>query len=602
MLFAKLLALVICSMASFVHSWERDQHVWEHIDASDSDASEADPYDDVGPDEAGEQFATFLVSLCLSGKLSAKSTCVLAWWASRAGAIGPCRDIGLRPDAATGHFQRKIDKCTGMDEKIKDLYSFDIPGHARFDHSRSVRSIEAILPNEILATEVSHSNLLPLLERQPDDAIWRTPQYLEHLGKSAEPLFPVDFYLDGVAFAKRDSALGFWVTNLVSDVHHLIMVLRKSELCKCGCRGWCSIWQVFELLRHSFWNMLQGFWPVQRHDNKQWFENDAARALRAGMSVGFRCMVVRLKGDWAEFCHTLGFPSWSSNDYPCIFCTASKEALFNFIGFNPISFPHPLTDHAMYVASVTAAEVSVQITAANQKPIALALQYDKRTGTNASFGRALVTNFSEFGLQLGDRLEPSTAVPNVGAFELLAVPFIATFWRPCLQTRAKHRNPILMGELGITVASIAIDVLHTLNLGVYKHWVMLVFWYIIDINYYKLNPKLATEEKFQLSVMRLGDDLDKFYKMFEKREGHNVTRVNELSCNMLGSQTKRKLKTKAAETRWLIPFCIDLLQNNEAYLGDIEGLLGAGKALETYLSVLDDGPAKLTNRDLQVHN
>ena len=43
----------------------------------------------------------------------------------------------------------------------------------------------------------------------------------------SKPVVPLGWYMDGVAFVRRDSCLGFWLINLVSNRRHLLMVLRK---------------------------------------------------------------------------------------------------------------------------------------------------------------------------------------------------------------------------------------------------------------------------------------------------------------------------------------------------------------------------------------
>ena len=57
----------------------------EEQSESEEKAFSADPT----REEAGEELASLLLRLKQMGKLSAKEVCVVAWWASRAGACGP---------------------------------------------------------------------------------------------------------------------------------------------------------------------------------------------------------------------------------------------------------------------------------------------------------------------------------------------------------------------------------------------------------------------------------------------------------------------------------------------------------------------------------
>eukprot|EP00969_Alexandrium_andersonii_P115588 5111223-Alexandrium_andersonii.AAC.1 len=70
-------------------SWEEDlsEEDWEGDGDSDDDQP-ADRYESVGPKQAGEFLFDMLVNLKQAGVLSAKQSCILAFWAHRAGASG----------------------------------------------------------------------------------------------------------------------------------------------------------------------------------------------------------------------------------------------------------------------------------------------------------------------------------------------------------------------------------------------------------------------------------------------------------------------------------------------------------------------------------
>ena len=91
-----------------------------------------------------------------------------------------------------------------------------------------------------------------------------------------------------------------------------------------------------------------------------------------------------------------------------------------------------------------------------------ALEYDKRS--KGSKGRALTRDLPALGLLLGDRVEPSPDLPDVGALERISTPAWVLFWRPDDQTLANHRNPLLAAT-GVRIRSLALDTLHTLHLG-----------------------------------------------------------------------------------------------------------------------------------------
>ena len=96
------------------HAWE--SYGWENPGNAPEGAHQWDSDEEAEdtPAEAGETFAELLISCRLKGVLSARQTCLLAYWAGKAGACGPAADFGLRPGEPTGHCQRKIDTYLGL--------------------------------------------------------------------------------------------------------------------------------------------------------------------------------------------------------------------------------------------------------------------------------------------------------------------------------------------------------------------------------------------------------------------------------------------------------------------------------------------------------
>ena len=71
-------------------------------------------------------------------------------------------------------------------------------------------------------------------------------------------------YVDGAPHSQTDSVVGFWVINLVTQRRHLTAVLRKRNGCTCGCKGWCSLYAIFRMLRWSFKAMAARAYPPSR--------------------------------------------------------------------------------------------------------------------------------------------------------------------------------------------------------------------------------------------------------------------------------------------------------------------------------------------------
>lgn len=550
------------------HSWElysplapgyapAPEHGW------DSDAEGGAPT----AQEAGQHLASLLIKLRLAGTISAQQCCTLAHWASLAGAVGPCAEFALKPgNPSTGHYQRKLDAYLRVDEDPA-FYMLPVPQIDKADSAREVQDLETVPPHEALAAEVAADP--GLLERAlragPSD--WATNFTTHPAVVSAPPgvpVLPVAIYLDGVPFTALDGFLGIWIYNLITYKRHLVAVLRKSRMCDCGCRKWCSLYPVFLFLRWSFAALAAGLWPQQRHDGEPWRAGDGGRAEKAGQPM-VRGAVVLVKGDWSEFCLTMGFPTWSTQRHPCLFCNCTRDTLYALEGFAPFSFPHRLRTAGEYEHACAAAEICVILTRADHAALLERLYYDKRPGAAGSHGRALVRDYAPLGLLKGDRLEPSPSLPDVGAFEAVAsFPREVVFWRPSCQTSASHRNPLFAPETGVGLHSFGIDILHTLNLGIYQKLVARVWWALILADAWEVGElaggRRNIDELTSNSAIRLRRDLFAWYGEFEAANpGVRVNRLSDLVVKTLGSREQLSIKTKAAETRPLLHFCAWLL-------------------------------------------
>ena len=209
---------------------------------------------------------------------------------------------------------------------------------------------------------------------------WPSLSHLNPIARTpGPPALPLALYLDGVPTTKRDGILGFWLYNVCTRRRHLICVLRKSSLCHCGCRGWCSVHSVWAYLRWSFESMATSFFPAGKHDGTPW-EPDTDRKSKAGTPLGFRAMLLQIKGDWLEYCLTAGFPLWSSVQSPCLFCFAPKSGLKTFTGFSPFQSVFPLATPDTYDAECCKAEIRVVLSRGQHRIVKNSLEYKKNQG------------------------------------------------------------------------------------------------------------------------------------------------------------------------------------------------------------------------------
>lgn len=317
---------------------------------------------------------------------------------------------------------------------------------------------------------------------------------------------PLAMYTDGVGFHRHNSVLGVWVYHLLTGGRHLVVVLRKAEICNCGCRGWCSLAPLWTCLAWSFAHMLRGYHPLTRHDGTGFTEADGSRAAVAGEPLGFRAVVLLLKCDIAEQSHSLGLPGGGDSVAPCPFCFAEPRDMFDTSGFSALGVSNPKRTLAQYLSACQKCEVAARVRGRfAQIQLRAALAYDKTKSGSASKGRALQTDFPEYGLLRRDRLEPRLGLMDVASFDEHAVPFTAVFWRVSLETATRHRNPLFSTETGLCQAHIGIDWLHTLSLGVFQMLLCELIWDMFLANCYQIGG--TQTNRVELSVARFRAEL-----------------------------------------------------------------------------------------------
>ena len=149
-----------------------------------------------------------------------------------------------------------------------------------------------------------------------------------------------------------------------------------------------------------------------------------------------------------------------------------------------------------------------------------------------------------------------------------------------MSARVKHRNPLLKREIGLSLSSLGLDVLHLLYLGVFADYVGAVLWAFLQCGAWCSNTSVG--------INRIRDCLGQWYDGAGKeRFGKRLTTVGYLTVQMLGKQSKPCCKAKAAETGYLMHFCVHLLGRFEGVLGEKHTAFSeAGQALERYLAVL----------------
>ena len=217
-----------------------------------------------------------------------------------------------------------------MDLCTCDVY---VPSHTKHQ-GRAVKALAFAPPHERLLgefTAAASSAEAPLQPGGSGTGEWnRTFQSHPAVAWAREdqvPIHPVAMYMDGVRYTRSvtpgrmNSVIVFSVYNLLFQQRHILGILLKSELCRCGCRGWCSLFAVMCFPEWSFEAAAGGARPGRMYNGDAWpDDHELAQRFSSSPTMATRFALVQIRADWSEWCSTLGFPTWAANFSPCIFC------------------------------------------------------------------------------------------------------------------------------------------------------------------------------------------------------------------------------------------------------------------------------------------
>ena len=412
-----------------------------------------------------------------------------------------------------------------------------------------------------------------------------------------------DIYMDGVPTTRRDGVFGVWVRLLVSDKRHLCVVMQKSRLCRCGCRGWCTFFPIFHWLGCCCKAMGNGKFLDARPDGQPWLPSDSERLIRVGLQLAFIGACIYIKGDWAEFAFTMALASWAEVANPCFECFSLMSTWMNDYALDVTEYPFQLTTPADYDASCTACEHMVTVSSrAMHSHLSRLLAYDRRDDHRGSHGRALTADVDALGLKWGDRLEPFELLQDVGlGFDELEPsaerPVQLLFWRPSSASRAKHRNPLFSAGTGITIHSLLEEFMHCFHLGVLKDFLTQLVWELLLSDAFRVTRR-ADRPPNQQEILEEGCELLRagLLTWYSRQPARSFTQFQEFSLKMIGTPHARCLKAKAAELKGLL-FYFECLLSVEDYVcsrianGGI--WLRAARALKQILETLKATPMRV---------
>jgi hypothetical protein len=203
---------------------------------------------------------------------------------------------------------------------------------------------------------------------------------------------------------------------------------------------------------------------------------------------------------------------------------------------------------------------------------------------------------------MGDRLEPTETFPDVGQFkEMTVFPVQVLFWRPSMESICRHRSPLWCPEIGITpVDSIVFDVLHTLYLGMMLVWAKRVMWFLFNSKVWG-NLESTDEEQLIVSVHALRAELMSWYTArAQQHHQEQLSKLADLTINMVGTPADPKLKLKAAEAYGFTLFLCDILcKVLDKVPSNGRGLLEAGQCLARIVHIMTSQGVRLSTASRQ---
>lgn len=223
-----------------------------------------------GPDY-GKLFEEHLLTQFALGRIDAKNLCITCYLAVQAGARGDGIEMmALEPGKQSGKYNQHLKKYLPVD--MSDLFIVEAP--AKIKGLRTTKKILAAAPHEVL--EAESRNMLAAgksVEDMISESDW-ADSYLKHPHKDrpndTRAAVPLALYMDGVKYTRsigprQDSLIAVTLYSILSGARHVLFTIAKRDICHCGCRGWDTLFTLFEFLKWSLEAKGHGYEGLPKH-------------------------------------------------------------------------------------------------------------------------------------------------------------------------------------------------------------------------------------------------------------------------------------------------------------------------------------------------
>ncbi len=169
---------------------------------------------------------------------------------------------------------------------------------------RSEHYLHVLPPWEALAREIEGdpSTSDARLDIMPES--YKTNTFVQSAIANGEPLpIPITVFADGVRYTsqlsagKQDSIIGIWMRVVGKERRQLITTIRSKFLCRCGCRGWCTLFVVWSYISQALLQLRRGLRSDKLWDGSPRDPADAYHSCkRGGKELGFKAILLRITG------------------------------------------------------------------------------------------------------------------------------------------------------------------------------------------------------------------------------------------------------------------------------------------------------------------
>eukprot|EP00959_Pyramimonas_sp_CCMP1952_P243250 5084637-Pyramimonas_sp.AAC.1 len=305
------------------------------------------------------------------------------------------------------------------------------------------------------------------------------PTFLSHPVALANPkkAVPLGYFSDGFPITKKDGCIAHYWSNSLTGVRYLICVIRKSDLCRCGCKGFCTHGTILRVIAWAFNVFATGLYPSHDHENKP-FE-DVVRANKYNFPIAENWVgaLCELRADLLEIFERVGVKTFANVINPCFGRSAHKTQLYNF----PVSMEAMewvRRDEVAYNIMMHRSLVTRTVTTPQQlHRLMNCMSLDEDIG-----GYGLHAPFPELDIQKGHRLIEDGQLHDIHALKDCELPIALTFFNTCINMGLNLICP-LFRIAGFTYSMIHLDAMHVLDLGVTQYLIGAVFLLMVKKNF-----------------------------------------------------------------------------------------------------------------------